>query len=213
MTDWAELYRDNVAALAALAQGLTEDQLGTHLPATPAWTVHDVYAHLAGGPADALAGRMEAAPGPEWTARHVGERAGLPVEVLVDEIRANEDAVAASVVDNPSPALVWDLTVHHADVHEALDLGRPPERLWRPVLDALAPRLLSGAPAEVSSGDLTVGAGGPPVTVAPYELFRSLFSRRSRAQMRAWGAPALDDELLAGICVFGPRDDDQPVPD
>jgi hypothetical protein len=31
--------------------------------------------------------------------------------------------------------------------------------------------------------------------------------------MLAWGAPALDAELLDGLCVFGPREDDQPVPE
>jgi hypothetical protein len=211
MTDWGALYRVNVAALADLSRELSADQLGRYVPASPAWTVHDVYAHLAGGPADGLSGRMEGAPGPEWTARHVGERVGLPVEALVTEMQGNQAAVADSVAENPAPALVWDVTVHHADLHEALGLGRPPDELWRPVLDAVAPRMLGSAQVTVRCGGTTYGTGGgTPVEVAPYELFRAVFSRRSRAQMSAWGA--LDAELLDGICVFGPRDDDQPVP-
>ena len=214
VTDWGQLYRDNVTALTALASDLTEEHLSTHVPATPAWTVADVYAHLAGGPADALSGRMDGAPGPEWTARHVGERCRLPLAVLVEEIRAQQDAVADSVADNPSPALVWDITVHHTDLHEALDLGRPPEQLWRPVLDSAAPRLVGRAGVTVRCdghvwGDPEFEAAAE---VSPYELYRALFSRRSRRQMQAWGQPGLDVGQLDALCVFGPREDDQPQP-
>ena len=55
------------------------------------------------------------------------------------------------------------------------------------------------------------GTAGVPEDVDPYELFRALFSRRSRAQMQAWGLP-LSAEQLDELCIFGPREDDQPVP-
>jgi len=215
VTDWGRLYRANVEALAALAHDLAEDQLSIHVTATPAWTVRDVYAHLAGGPADALAGRMDGAPGPEWTARHVGERARLPLPVLVGEMLAQQDAVADSVADSPSPALVWDITVHHTDLHEALGLGRPPEALWRPVLDSAGPRLIGRAGVSLRCdgqvwGDPEVEAAAE---VSAYELYRALFSRRSRQQMQAWGQPGLDVGQLDALCVFGPREDDQPQPD
>jgi hypothetical protein len=63
-----------------------------------------------------------------------------------------------------------------------------------PIVEALAPR----APA-------LVGA------VSPYEQFRAFFSRRSRTQMRAWGT-GLSAVELDELCIFGPREDDQPVP-
>ncbi len=194
MTDWEALYRENVAAVSALAPTLTEEQLATGVPATPAWTVREVLAHLAGGASDAVTGRMDGAPGPEWTSRHVSERAAHPVAELVAELQSRQDAVAESVVDNPRPALVWNLAVHHADLHEALGLDRLPDHLWLPISEALAPRAL----------DL---AG----RVSPYELFRAFFSRRSRAQMQAWGT-GLTAEELDDLCIFGPREDDQPVP-
>ena len=137
---------------------------------------------------------MDGAPGAEWTARHVGERAGLSVGELVDELQAQQEAVAESVTDNPRPALVWNIAVHHADLHEALGLPRLPDRHWLPIAEALAPR----AP---DLGD----------RVSPYELFRASFSRRSRAQMRAWGTD-LSAEELDELCIFGPREDDQPIP-
>jgi hypothetical protein len=49
----------------------------------------------------------------------------------------------------------------------------PAEELWRPVLEMIAAWKL----------------GEARVAVDDYELFRGLFSRRSRSQMRAWGRP------------------------
>lgn len=196
MTDWVAVYRANAEAVAALGRELSAAQLAVTVPATPGWTAHEVFAHLAGGPADLVTGRMDDAPGPEWTARHVAERVHLPVADLVEEMLSHQGAVAASTVDNPRPAIVWDMAVHHADLHEALGLGVPPAPLWEPVLAAVGPWRLS-----------EVDVAG----VAPYELFRAVFSRRSRSQMQAWGL-ALDDDGLDAIGVFGPRIDDQPVP-
>lgn len=195
MTDWGALYREHVEALSELAPTLTEEQLAAAVPGTPAWTVHDVLAHLAGCASDAVTGRMDGAPSPEWTSRHVNERAHLPVSDLVEELQTLQAGLAESVADNPRPALVWDMAVHHADLHEALGLPRMPARLWLPVAEAVAPRV--GALADA---------------VAPYELFRAFFSRRSRDQMQGWGT-ALTAEELDDVCIFGPREDDQPVPD
>ncbi|MBF4161066.1 maleylpyruvate isomerase N-terminal domain-containing protein [Nocardioides acrostichi] len=213
MHDAPRLYRDLVEAIAALALDLPADSLAAVVPATPQWSVRQLIAHLAGGPADAVADRMDGAPGPSWTTRHVAEREGRAVADLVEEMRANTDAVAASVEDNPRPAIVWDLAVHHADLHEALGRGVPPEWSWSPVVHALAPMLLSKVPAEVHCGDATYGAGGPDVTVDPYELFRVAFSRRSRAQVSRVFAGRVESALLDELPIFGPRDDDQPVPE
>jgi mycothiol maleylpyruvate isomerase-like protein len=212
MADWAGLYRDNVLSLCTLAGGLTDEDLGTTVPGTPAWTVHDVLAHLAGASTDLATGRMDGAPGPEWTARQVSERLGLTVDELTQELREHEETVAAAVADQSGPSMVWGTVVHHADLYEALSLGMLAESLWQPVLEAAAPRVLDELPVTVIADGSVYGAGGDQVEVPAYELFRALFSRRSRAQMRSWGAPALDPVQLDGICIFGPRDDDQPVP-
>jgi hypothetical protein len=211
-SQWGRVYSDNVGAVCTLAEALSDEQLASPVPGTPAWTVRNVLAHLAGGPADMVAGRMEGAPSPEWTARHVAERSDLPISELTAEMQRNQDAVAELSEDNPRPAIVWDSAVHHADLHEALALGVPAERFWRPVLEGVAPMMLGRSPVSLTCGDATYGAGGPALDVAPYELFRSLFSRRSRSQMQAWGGEALSPEELDGFCVFGPREDDQPVP-
>lgn len=200
-SQWGRVYRDNIDAVCALAAGLSDEQLVTPVPGTPDWTARAVIAHLAGGASDAVNGRMDGAPGPGWTARHVAERADRPVSELTAEMQLNVDAVIASTVDNERPAIVWDSAVHHSDLHEALGLGVPADRFWQPVLDGVAPMLLGRA-----------GVDGDRIEVAPYELFRSLFSRRSRAQMQAWGGGSLTVEELDGLCLFGPREDDQPIP-
>lgn len=195
-TDWAQLYRDHVAAVVELARRLTPEELSAHVPGTPLWSVRDVLAHLAGGPADTVEGRTEGAPGPEWTARHVTERRGRSVLDLTFELVRNQEAIAASLVEDVRRApVVWDISTHLADLHEALGLDRPAECYWRPVVDAIG---------RSRAADLVD-------RVAPYELFRAVFSRRSRAQVRSWGT-GLADEVLDKIAVFGPRDDDQPTP-
>ena len=195
MTDWGRLYLDHVDAVTALAGDLDEEALATTVPATPRWTVKQVLQHLAGGPASALAGRMEGAPGPEWTAVHTAERDGSSVEELIAELRENAEAVARMQGAAERPALVWDIAVHHTDLHEALGKHRLDERYWAPIVSALAPHQ---APELVDE-------------IPAYELFRALFSRRSRTQMQSWGVE-VDSDRLDEMPIFGPREDDQPVP-
>jgi hypothetical protein len=196
MTDFAALYREHVADVSAMADDLTEEQLAVVVPATPEWTVRQVFCHMAGGASDQLTDRMDGAPSPVWTARHVGERDALPVADVIAELNANQDSVADSLEGNQFPAATFDISVHHADLHEALGKPRLADHLWLPVLDAMRPRLdpaLFAAPS-------------------PYEVYRGLFSRRSRSQMQGWGT-GLSDEALDELTIFGPREDDQPVPD
>ena len=142
---------------------------------------------------------MDGAPSDAWTARHVSERAARSAEELVAELQGSVDDVIGTLEGNDSPGLVWNVAVHHADLHEALGKGAPPEQMWRPVLESIAPRMLGESAEAVDD-------------VPDYELFRAIFSRRSRTQMTGWGT-ALDPATLDGLCIFGPRDDDQPVPE
>ena len=212
MTEMADLYDACLAEVETLAAGLTPEQLATVVPATPGWSVHQVLAHLAGSAADAAVGRMDGAPGEEWTARHVAEREGTAPAALAAELRSTQDAIAASTEDNPRPAFVWNISVHLADLREALGLPVLGPALWEPVLAAVAPYRLRDVPATLVAGDDRWGAGGAVVEVSRYELYRALFSRRSRAQMAAWRSPGLDAGQLDDLPVFGPREDDQPQP-
>jgi len=209
MTDWAQLYRDNASAVTGLANDLSDDDLATTVPATPAWTVRDVIAHMAGCQSDVITGRMDGAPSPEWTARAVGERAGLSVADLVGEINDHTEALIEAVAESPRPAPIWDITVHHADVFEALGRGELAPELWQPVLDGAGPQMLGERPVTVRTGAAEYGAGGTELSVPAYELFRTLFSRRSRSQIASWAGDVLSPDE---ICIFGAREDDQPAP-
>jgi len=79
------VYRDARGRLTKLAGVLTAEQLRTPVPGTSAWTVHELVAHLVGGAADNASGRLDGAPGAEWTARHVAERRQRPVRELLAE--------------------------------------------------------------------------------------------------------------------------------
>ena len=51
-------HRQHVAALSGLSSTLGPEQLATSVPGTPAWAVHDVFAHLAGVASDAVDQRV-----------------------------------------------------------------------------------------------------------------------------------------------------------
>lgn len=193
---WSDVYERCVEEIAAVAGDLGPDDLGRRVLATPEWTVHQLLAHLAGGARDVVTGRMDDAPQPAWTARHVAERADTSAAGLLTELQAQVALLTPMLQDNPRPAIVWDIAVHLADLHETLGLGIAPSATWEPVLDAVLP---PGAREELGLED----------AVPDYELFRGRFSRRSRAQLRSWGLPGTAIETFG---VFGVREDDQPVP-
>lgn len=191
--DWGHQYTITTEALIDLAEALPADNWARRVPATPAWTVHQVLAHSAGTPADFLAGNMDGAPGEAWTQAHVDARAGASPAELIAELRQSTLQVAP-LLDARLSAFCYDRATHYADLCELAGV-RPDEVHWRPLLESVAARRLKGRTLEVDD----------------YELFRALFSRRSMAQLRAWNS-GLDDAELAKLGMFGPREDDQPIP-
>ena len=168
-TDWGEVYRANVDAVSALARTLDAEQLSRVVPATPDWTVHDVLAHLAGSPADLLADRMDGAPSAAWTARHVDERAARSV----DELRRRAPGLrrrawsrrsrATTARPSSGTARSTTPTCTRRSARE-----RRPRPMWRPVLEAIAPRMLGetprrwpGCPTTSCSGRSSRGARAP----------------------------------------------------
>jgi uncharacterized protein (TIGR03083 family) len=146
--DLAGAYADARGRLGELLGGLDEAWLSTPVPACPAWTVHDVLAHLTGVAADAAGGRYFAGAADswrdaglaratdEWTAAQVTARRHRPVAALVAEwarSAATLEPMLAGTAPLPAgspPWLPWapvaDLSVHLHDVRGAL--GRPGDR-------------------------------------------------------------------------------------
>ena len=71
-------------SFAALAGTLPADAWSTRVPCTPDWTVRDVLSHVSGITDDALAARMEGAPGEAWTAAQIERNRSATVEELLD---------------------------------------------------------------------------------------------------------------------------------
>lgn len=220
----ADSYRGARDRIGALAVDLSAEQLRLPVPATPAWSVHDVLAHLAGGAADVLAQRLDGVPGDAWTARHVAERRGRPVADLLAEWANASPAAEATLPERfTGPNLAADAICHEGDLHEALGLARPDREHWQPFLDVLGhlPGRRLGDTATLVVTDergqqwrCGTGESVTEVRADGYELLRGLFSRRSRRQIAGWDwSPAPAAHLVDGFGVFGPRDDDQPVPD
>ncbi|WP_136520693.1 hypothetical protein [Cellulomonas telluris] len=173
------------------------------MPATPDWDAHDLLAHLAGAAHDAVHGRMDGAPGPAWSARHVGERRGRTAADLADELERCAAALPPQPPDRPTPE--WDLLVHEADLREAWGLDRQPVDAWRPLLVRAAAFLAAGA----DGAGLTVATptsvwdlgGGRRVDVScdDHDLLRLLFGRRDAEHVTGSADAAA---ALAGLAFF-----------
>ncbi|MGE2737443.1 maleylpyruvate isomerase family mycothiol-dependent enzyme [Mycolicibacterium vaccae] len=217
-------YRDARDRVMDVAGALGDHQLRTPVPATPGWTVHLLLAHLVGGAADAAAGRIDGAPGDDWTARHVAERQHTPVEELLAEWRQAGPIVESQLtgVRFTGPNLAADLICHEADLREALGLSPVEREHWNPFLDnmmrVLTRRVRPSASLLVRDelgNEWECESDQPALTLHAegYELLRAMFSRRSRAQIRGWQWSAEPPPtVLDSFGVFGFRDDDQPVP-
>jgi hypothetical protein len=156
----------------------------------------------------------------EWTARHVADRRGRPLQDVLDEWEDSAAALASTIRgDAPWPdgvlpfaahVLVTDVGVHQQDVYGALGVVR--DRDAAPIRIGVATYVAgidlrlraTNAPAlrlVTEDKEKVAGAGEPVATVrAPrFELFRALSGRRSPDQVRAYdwdGDPAPFLELF-----------------
>lgn len=196
--DVSEAYRLSRAQLVDQAAGLDESQAGAPVPATPGWSVKDAYAHLTGVTADVLAGRMDDAGSPAWTARQVAERSDCSLAQICDEWAGRAEAFDAWLAEAGDPAMfcVYDVWTHQQDIQGALGLdGVRDDRLeflLERALIAFDDRLRRAAGPAIrihgESQDRVIGAGETSVELrsGDYEIMRLLFGRRSRRQVDQW---------------------------
>ena len=149
MLDLAAAYAETQEHLADLVQELPGSELRRKVPASPAWTVQDVVAHLTGVAADAVGGTIppeldlllsmsdstHAARRDELTAQQVAARRDHSLgEILEEWSRHLPQLLPMIRGERPFPnglpfgdaVLVTDLGVHAQDVRGALD--RPGDR-------------------------------------------------------------------------------------
>ncbi|MFS8104846.1 maleylpyruvate isomerase N-terminal domain-containing protein [Lentzea alba] len=172
-----QIYRESRQRTTGIAMGLGAEDLSRTVPACPEWTVHQLVAHLAGVAADFTSGRIDGAPGPEWTARHVAERADVPALDLLEQWNAHR-------FDKIPSQMAMDALAHEADLRAVLGRDRVPDHAWQPVLTGIITRYLTDLTVHTEFG--VVGEGSVHVEVDGYEFWRAFFGRRSRAQMESW---------------------------
>ncbi len=216
--DFAGIYRGLRQGLLDLAPDLSEAEWATTAPATPEWTVKDLYAHLAGVAADILAGNIVLPGTDEWTAKQVANRAGLTPEQICAEW-AGTGPDLESLLDGgrvAEPAI--DLWHHDQDARNAI--GRHANRTGDGLLLALRSGNVLGAKV-VDAGLPTLaisvdgyarvfGEGDPEVTLSgdPYELARAFMGRRSQDQIRAFDWDGDPEPYLPHFAVFPARETD-----
>lgn len=130
-TESADLYAATLARVTEAAQALTAEQLNTRVPACPDWTVHDLISHLAGVARDFVAGNLDGAPRPPWTAVQVKARQDLPVDAILEEWAETgptlEKLIRSGSTTHPLVCHPYvDAGTHEADLHGAIGTGRPP---------------------------------------------------------------------------------------
>jgi len=159
MLDLAAAYEETQQHLADLVRDLPGTALAMMVPASPAWSVKDVVAHVTGVAVDAAAGRIppdvdlvlslsdpeQAARREVLTAGQVEERRDRGIDEILDEWTSSLDSLLPMIRgEQPFPRpvpfgdaiVLTDLAVHAQDVRGAL--GRPGDRDSAGVRVALA---------------------------------------------------------------------------
>ena len=209
MGEYGDLYAQGRERIIDLVRDADPD---ARVPTCPAWTVKEVLAHVAGVPADIIAGRLDGVASDPWTQAQVDARAGKTVQEIADEWCETGPQIDA-IIDSFGPTgaqLLFDLTTHEHDIRLALDA---PGARDAPVIDValgfVVPNMggFAPQPLRVEADHLSwdVGDGAPAATLRTdrFTLLRALSGRRSPAQIRALGWDG-DPEPFLPMFASGP---------
>jgi uncharacterized protein (TIGR03083 family) len=194
--DPIEEWTQSQARVIALVEGISAEQAATTVPATPAWTVRELLAHMIGLDVDIVAGDHPREHDAVWTQRQVDARAGHDVATLLTEWRDIAEPLRRWMADNDGRPM-GDVLIHEQDLRGALGV---PGAKDTDGLHALRERMVGGfaeAVAElppialvgdawtwVSRGEV---AGAQVLLRAPdFDLTRALMTRRSEHQLSGW---------------------------
>lgn len=204
--DGVGMYRSGRERFVALGRGLTEEQGGLIVAATPAWTVKDNYAHMAGVADDILSGRLDGVATDPWTQAQVDARADRTLAEVIDELEGHGpamDAAVEAIGDAMDPRLFIDQWTHEQDVRGAVDV---PGGGSADVVAWAAPSAIDGWVRRVARNQLPslrvvcdgsefASGDDPEVTLAvdPFTALRVTTGRRSAAQLAALDWTGTDD--------------------
>jgi uncharacterized protein (TIGR03083 family) len=165
-TDLRELstvYEGVRGRIFELVSDLDDQGASAPVPACPAWSIHDVIAHLTGNCTDIVAGNVADAATDAWTAAQVEARRDWPLTKILDEWADVGPQIAAMLDDFPGRygfQVAADVATHEHDLRGTL--GRPGARDSEGVrigLDFLVTAVLHPAMTSYGFGPLEVRAG------------------------------------------------------
>lgn len=215
--DCGALYRDERRKLISLAQTLADDTLRTVVRATPAWSVHDVIAHVVAIAADLNALRFPGAGGADaWTAAQVADRRHRTIDQLGAEWD-HEGPTFEKGLDllgyEFGSHYLGDLLQHVADINHTLGLDRVLDDDALVValdfyLDTTHEALTAGGVGAIAvvCGNERWILGQEPVvatlTADRYDVFRCLGGRRGAIQIRAMTWSGQIDAVLPYLSAY-----------
>lgn len=175
------------------------------MPTCPAWTVHDLYAHLSGLCGDVIEDELDWPGAPEATAVQVAQRKDWSIGQICNEWLGYAAQIERRFEAEPGALRLFavDAWTHDQDVHNALGFvsGRAGAGLeltiagvWR-LKRRLRDEGLAPLRVVTEQHDWTLGDGDPGATlrIPAYELARAILGRRSREQLGSYdwdGDPA-----------------------
>ena len=215
--DLADAWASMRDRCLAIGRSLTDVDAGVIVPCCPDWTIHDLFAHMAGVSADICDGNIEGATTDSWTDAQVRARRDRSLAEVCDEW-TDRGAVVERMIRAGAPfppPFFIDAFTHEWDLRHVVGAVAEPDLS---LLTSALPGLVSSWGARLDESGLTavaltlgdsvstVGTTTAAVTlrVDPFTFVRARMGRRSRAQIAGldWGpgvAPGHIDTLL----VFG----------
>jgi hypothetical protein len=208
MADLFAPYRRTRERVCTLLLDATPDALARTVPACPAWTVHDLAAHLVGVPATLAAGDFPSGDVDGWLQGIVDTRRDVGVGDLVEEWNGL-DAAIEPMLEGMGSLMFTDVAIHEHDLRAAL--GTADHRALE--VDAImACEVSSFAPPlqDAELGAIVVEHDGQTwrshdadagwtLRVAPWEAMRALGSRRTADELRALPSDGGGDAYVAII--------------
>lgn len=195
--DPREAYLSGKGAVAGLVD---ESNSAVRVPSCPAWSVHDLVAHLVGLAEDVTSGNVDDYASDAWTAQQVHRRSDVPI----DDMLADWDDLADELVDQFAalppflpPAIVVDVVEHEQDLHEALRMSdtdrheRVEVALASLIGGVRSVHQASGLPSYVIEAtdwrSWAIGTGDPVGSLRAHSnlLLRALAGRRPRTEVAA----------------------------
>jgi uncharacterized protein (TIGR03083 family) len=186
-------------------------------PATPAWTVRDLLAHLVGVTADIVSGNLEGVGTDAWADAQADARRGRSVDELLAEWDEHGPVVEemAGQFGRAAGQLLTDATTHEHDVRGALGARGARDSSAITLSFGFVGLSLGEQLDQTDHGALvvhhdgrsdTLGSGDPVATlrIDDFEFVRALTGRRCVEQMAAYdwdGAFAPERLALARFAV------------